>query len=716
MGKINFLINYTFIGYVLLYLVWLPGVGYRFCSYAEEVTQSQTIEVNGDQVEYLPKEKKVVGRGNVSIDYKGVRLTCDKIEVYTDTKDVEAEGNVILKGPTVEIYGHKVRYNFETKKGEILEAKARSGDWYAKGEKTELMEDGSMNIYNGYITSCDRDTPHYKITTRKVIVHPDGKVIAKDVLFKVGNMPVAYLPRYNYSIKTDWPTLNITPGKKKKWGVFALSTYRYEVDESNKFTLRLDERQYWGLGEGFDYRYSFKNYGAGIFKTYYTYQRDRDRHELLRGEEERYRVQLRHRIDMTERTSAILEFHKLSDSEFTKDYFYREEYNKDPSPESYFYFLDKESEYALSFLARKRVNRFQSVVERLPEIHFDLKDQRILGSPLYFKTDTTFTNLTSKTSNSSTDSDVVRFDIYNKLSSPLRLLDFLSISPFVGMRDTFYSKDINGDENEFRSAFYTGIDLSTKFTRVYDASGSFLGVEFNRLKHIITPSIQYQYIHEPSTTPGNLQQFDDIDNINRKSIFTFGLENSLKTKRLEKGAWNTFDLGYFLVTADYLYKPENGSRFSNVKGDLEITPYNWLRIESDTQYDPDTRDFQTWNADLFIDKGDDWRFGLGSRYWQNEEHELTSQLSYRLNAAWAIRLFGRYDLKEVQSDGHKIINRFSGKEITLIKDLHCWIGELSLDIDRDGGTTVWFVLKLKASPKVPFDFKDYYAYPKERRQ
>jgi hypothetical protein len=38
-----------------------------------------------------------------------------------------------------------------------------------------------------------------------------------------------------------------------------------------------------------------------------------------------------------------------------------------------------------------------------------------------------------------------------------------------------------------------------------------------------------------------------------------------------------------------------------------------------------------------------------------------------------------------------------------------------LDIDRDGGTTVWFVMKLKASPKVPFDFKDYYAYPKERQ-
>jgi len=45
-----------------------------------------------------------------------------------------------------------------------------------------------------------------------------------------------------------------------------------------------------------------------------------------------------------------------------------------------------------------------------------------------------------------------------------------------------------------------------------------------------------------------------------------------------------------------------------------------------------------------------------------------------------------------------------------MKDLHCWLAEVSLDIDRDGGTTLWFSMKLKASPKVPFDFKDYYAF------
>jgi LPS-assembly protein len=671
------------------------------------------VEVNGDQVEYFPNEKKVVGSGNISIDYKGAKLTCDRITVYTDTKDADAEGNVVIKSQTSEIKGEKVRYNFETKKGKILKVRVKSGQWYGGGESAELLPDGSVEIKDGYVTSCELERPHYKISSKDVTIRPDNRAVAKDVFFKAGEIPIAYLPRYNYSLDSDWSNLEVIPGRKKKWGAFALTGYRYEMDKDNAFTLRLDEREKWGIAEGLDYKYNFSNFGDGLLRTYYTHQRDRDRHEPLMAEEERYRVQLRHRLNLNGNVSGILEYHKLSDVDFTKDFFYREEYEREPSPESYLYLLDGEPEYSVSLLTRKRMNRFQTVVERLPELRFDLKDQGLFDSPVYFKTDTSFSNLTNKTASSSTDSDVARFDMNNKLSLPLYPLDFLSASPFVGMRDTFYTKDINGNEDEFRTAFYTGIDLSTKFAKTYEFSGNILGVEVDRLHHIVTPTIEYEYIHEPSTTPGNLQQFDDTDNLARKSTLTLGLENKLQTKRTKDGKPKTIELGYFLITGDYLYKPENGSRFSNVKGDLEFTPYNWLRLESDTQYDPSSRDFQAWNMDLNIDKGDEWRWGFGSRYWQDTEHELTSQLSFKLNSEWLFRLFGRYDLKEVEANGHKIINRFDTKGVSVVKDLHCWLAEVSLDVGRDGGATVWFVMKLKASPKVPFDFKDYYAAPKE---
>jgi len=683
---------------------------FLFCniSYAQEPTRP--IEVNGDEVEYFPKEKKVVGVGNISIDYGDVKLTCDKITVFTETKDTDAEGNVVLKTPTAEIRGKRVKYNFEAKKGEVFDVKVASGEWYLGGKRANLSSDGSIEIQDGYITSCDLDEPHYKIRSKKVLIYPDNKVVAKNVIFKAGGVPVAYLPRYDYSLDTDWPTINMIPGKKKRWGIFALTSYRFDMDKNNKLTLRIDEREKWGLGEGIDYKYAFNNFGDGLLRTYYTHQRDRDRNEPFKKEEERYRVQLRHCLDLDDDKTALLEYHKLSDVDFTKDFFYREEYDKESSPESYLYLLDRHPEYSLSALTRKRVNHFQNVTERLPEVRFDLKEQALSKLPFYFKTDTTFSNFNNKALDASSEDDhLIRFDTYNKLTNPTHLFGFLSASPFIGMRGTFYSRNVDADESEVRSAFYSGIDLSAKFFKTYDAQGSFLGVDFNKLHHIITPTVEYEYIHEPSTTLGKFYQFDDVDSIGRKSSFSLGLENRLKTKRLVDDKLTSFDLGCLLFTGDYIYKPENGSQLSNIEGDLKLTPFDWLEIGSDTQYDPATRDFQSWNTDLYIDR-DDWRLGLGSRYWQDTEHEITSEWFFKLDDNWSFRLFGRYDLKEVESDGNKIINRFSGKEITIMKDLHCWLAEVSLDIDRDGGTTLWFSMKLKASPKVPFDFKDYYAF------
>lgn len=682
-------------------------------SYASD--DAKPIEVNGDQVEFFPKEKKIIGKGNVTIDYEGIRLTCDNITVYSETKDAEAEGNVVLQTAGTELKGEKVSYNFGTKAGTILKARAKAGEWYAFGDKIELLSNSAYRVINGYITSCSLLKPHYKIVAKSVTIDSiDNKVSAKDVTVKVGDTPIAYLPKYHFKLKTGgWPTVNVIPGKKSKWGVFALNSYRYEMDDKNALTVRVDERSKWGMAEGVDYKYSLDNFGSGLLRTYYTNQRNVDRNETEKGEQQRYRVQARHRWDINDHAMAIMEYHRMSDTTMTKDYFYREEYERESAPESYIYALDREAEYSLSFLARKRVNHFQTVTERLPEARFDLKDQRLFDLPLYFKTDTTFTNLNKKTSDNADDLSVIRFDTYNKLSAPLKLVNFLSVAPFVGARDTVYSRDLNDSEDEFRTAFYTGVDMSTKFFRTYEATGKFLGVDFNKLHHIITPTIEYRYIHQPSIDPVKLAQLDDIDAIDQKSTFTLGLENRLQTKRMMGGSLKTIDLGYLLITGDYLYKPEGmGSQLSTVKGDLELTPFGWLRFESDTRYDPDTRDFQTWNTDLYINKSEDWQYGFGSRYEQDRISELTSELFYRLNNEWAFRALSRYDLKEVETSGNKYVNRFKNKEFGVIKDLHCWLAETSIGSDRDGGTTFWIVMKLKASPKVPFDFKDYYPHPK----
>ncbi len=230
-------------------------------SYAAE--NSKPIEVNGDQVEFFPKEKKIIGKGNVTIDYEGITLTCDRITVYSETRDSVAEGHVVLKTAGSELEGEKIAYNFGTKVGEILKARVKSGEWYIFGDKIELLSNAAYRVVDGYLTSCGLTKPHYRIVAKTVTIDSaNNKVSAKDVSVKVGDTPIVYLPKYHFNMKTKgWPAVNVIPGKKSKWGAFALNSYRYEMDDENALTIRLDERSRWGLAEGVDYKYSLNNFG-----------------------------------------------------------------------------------------------------------------------------------------------------------------------------------------------------------------------------------------------------------------------------------------------------------------------------------------------------------------------------------------------------------------------------------------------------------------------
>ena len=141
------------------------------------------------------------------------------------------------------------------------------------------------------------------------------------------------------------------------------------------------------------------------------------------------------------------------------------------------------------------------MTEKLPEISYDLPSYQLGESAVYFKNQTKFSNLTNKyTAPSELDDDVVRFDTYNQITLLGKIM-FLEVSPYAGIRETFYSKDNQGGSFSPRTTFYTGMDMSTRFYRVFDINNNFLGLNINRLRHLIIPKLKYSYVCLLYTSP-----------------------------------------------------------------------------------------------------------------------------------------------------------------------------------------------------------------------
>ena len=686
-------------------------------SYADEEAKAPIpIIVNGDNVEYFQNEQKVVGSGNVEVNHGGVRLSCDKMTVYLDTKIANAEGNVRLFQDGYEYYGETATYNFETKKGNVITAGVNADPWYGKGKMVEKAGDAEYSIVEGYFTSCDLEKPHYRVGAKKVTIYLDEKIVARNCMMYVGNIPVLYIPFYVHPLNDKRPSVTVVPGYDKEWGGFALTKWRYDLNEYMKGYMHLDYREKKDLASGTDLKYDTKVLGDGILQTYYMNERTIyakriwDKHDPPTTEKERYKVQLRHKWNVDPDTSVRTEFHKFSDSTMLKDYFYRD-YEEDESPPTYVSALRQRPFYSAEFRVDKRANRYETIVERLPEFDLDIGKNKLLKTNFYYTSDNSVSNLDKKFGNdASEDLDAARFDTYNEISYLADIYDILSVYPYVATRQTYFSKDAYGDPDQIRGVLYAGVDTSARFYRTFDFETNLFGLDINGLRHVINPVVKYYYNHHPTMLPEKLMQFDSLDGIDRQNGLRLEFENRLQTKRDEDGGVKTIDFARLLLATDYLYKVEQGSEFTGFDGELELRPYKWLYVDADARYDHDRAKIERASWDVIArDTGPEkkWSFGVGQRYEEDRSSQLTTELSYKINPAWQVRAYERFQFDE---------NALKEQEYAIVRDLHCWTVELLYNKFRPDVDTFWIVFRLKALPGIPIKASTSYRKPKTESQ
>ncbi|MFC1804831.1 LPS-assembly protein LptD, partial [Candidatus Omnitrophota bacterium] len=490
---------------VFIFLLFAPTFSFsqeKTQENTQETTQEETqretlkpIEVNGDVVEYSTLDKKISATGNVSVIYKDTTLTCDKLTVDSGTKEGVAEGNVRMDDAGSVIEGRRMVYNFNTKQGVIMHADFRSTPYFGKGRKIDKPSDEEFIVRRGYMTSCSLDDPHFKMKFRKMNFFPGDKVKTRDGIFYAGKVPVFYVPAFNHSLKDPLMHVQFMGGKNKQlgWGMFLLSAWRFQLTDNITTRIYADYRESLGAAEGFGVNYKTTGFGKGDFKYYYTQERSVDfKEEKLPSEFQRYFIRLRHQWDIDEGTKLSAEYYKIVDSKralhgpdhnFLKDYFPREYLKDSPLPGSYLLLHHNFNYSSLDISVQKRVNRWYSATETLPEIQYTLPSIQIANTPFYLENQSSYVNHNEKSavpSDSWNDVSYNALTTNNKISLPARLA-FLSLTPSASADVTYTDKSTYGAT--LATTFSGGTDISAKFYRIFDVKTDFLGLDINLLRH-----------------------------------------------------------------------------------------------------------------------------------------------------------------------------------------------------------------------------------------
>ncbi|MCX5668074.1 MAG: hypothetical protein NTY34_07200 [Candidatus Omnitrophica bacterium] len=709
-----------------------------YTAFAEEMKPKAPIVVNGDKVEYFHEEKKVIGTGNISIDYEDVKLTCKQVTVYLDTREAIAEGDVKIAQKDMYLTGDRINYNFDKRTGRAIDAYVNYVPFYGKSKDVRKVSENQTNIERGYITTCDLEKPHYRVQAKQVRIYTDDKVIARHILLFVGNIPIMYLPYYVQPLKDRSTGITTMAGHDSDWGYYALNSLKFDYGEMFKGRWRLDYRTKNGLAFGVDDNYKLPGMGDGAVRFYYA---DEDNkyfsYEPTGIHEGKYRLQVRHKWQINDDTLAMLELNKVRDDNFMKYYFERE-WEEQGQPDNYLSIITTKEDYTTTFGARVRLDKYYDVVQRLPEYIIDIPQYNIKykggSSPLYYNMRSTGVYLQKTFRDTSTigpqqkDLDVIRLDTYHRLNYPVKLFKALSTTPYAAVRQTFYSRNALGRTNIVRGVFSAGVDNSIKFYKLYDVNTNALDLNINKLRHIVTPMANYYYTYRPTVSRDTLMQFDEIDAIAEQNGILLSIENKLQTKR--GGA--SVDIVDFIISTDLQFNlkdsvfPEfddssyKDPKFKSVDMQLELTPYPWIYSLAKMRIDTKQGLPDSASIDFVGGKEVDRSLAFGYRYERsfdpsipadpdtngNIVNYLTTDLIYKLNEFWKARIYWRANLNKGYIDE---------QEYTIFRDLHCWTLEFTYDIrPYQNNKTIsdqifWFALRLKAFPDQPLGLRRSYS-------
>jgi LPS-assembly protein len=677
-----------------------------FNSAGAESERGEPVDIQGDKIEYSEIKKEIKVTGNVLVRYQEMKITADEATAYPETKDIYAQGNVTLYSKDGVFRADNIHYNFETGKGIAVDGDYQIDRIFGEAEELEKVSEKELHAIRGYLTTCDLDVPHYRIEAKRIKIFLGNKIVARNVFFYVGDVPIMYSPYYSHSLVDSNTGLQITPGYSSEWGFFVLSSLRYYFSHESQGWLHFDWREYKGTGQGLDYLYDTRKYGEGLFKVYYTHERDtKDVEKIgdLPVKEEKYRVKLDHNWNIDNQTRAILKLNKYHDRDFIKDYFY-EEYEEEPSPDSYLSLTRREEHYSVSMLARKRLNDHQTITETLPELKLNVNSYKLGDSRFYYTSEYRFNNFNRKIADTGESNHVTRFHADNRLTYPTRLigpLNWIEFSPYTGRIETFYSRNEQGTEHDFfRNFWYAGYGLTTRIHKLFNIKGRYLGTEVNNLRHLITPGISYTYERNPNRGAESLFGFDGIDAYDGAKYYTLSLENKLQTKWQIPGKETLEEVNLVSLRNSVNYYPQtDDDQFSNITSSLMVKPKRWLNLGLDTSYNPHRGNFEIVNTRAETAR-DRWSLALSSRYTKETDdqdafHEGILEASYEISPKWTINAFERFDFNE---------GELAEYQYRLTRDLHCWTADLSYHYEKERGSTIWLIFRTKAFPEIPVGF------------
>ena len=165
----------------------------------KDVLESRVFYSCTDSIVANLKTNKISIYGDAKVEYDGIVMTADLIELDTDKNEVYAVYTIDEEGNRVGIpkfeegaqsfTAASIRYNFESEKGFIEELKTRQEEMYLQMGVAKRQKNEEIHFTEGKFTTCELDDPHFHFQLSKAVMVPNERIATGPVNLWVKGIP-----------------------------------------------------------------------------------------------------------------------------------------------------------------------------------------------------------------------------------------------------------------------------------------------------------------------------------------------------------------------------------------------------------------------------------------------------------------------------------------------------------------------------------------------
>ncbi len=559
------------------------------------------------------KDQYLIMEGGATLEYQDIKLQADKVTYNLKTKDVVAEGNVIIdQGPT-RVVASRAVYNLDSKTGTFFAATATMDpQMYFSGDQIEKVDEDTYRLTNGVFTSCDLDRPAWSFRIGSANIDVDAYAHMRNVSFRARRVPIIWTPRLIWPTKRDRAQGFLIPRVTlaSRFGQRFELGYFIPVGESADATLtaEMNTERYYAAGLNIRYVPS-QNVKIGELAAYMVRdQKTIDEPDPNAKPVNQWRYHYRHsQENLPGGFRGVVDVEDFSDLEFFRKFERDPRFHTLSQVYSSAYLTKNRPKYSLNILADRRELLFLDREQRFqqqPSLQLRLYPQRVAGLPLYFSMESSASRLQTNTINSKLLDDELgyyRTDMFPTLALQLRTPSWFSIRPQISARETYYSASLDRDtpaspltpSDASVDRFYAQGQVEIvgpSFSKIFNRS---IG-GFNRFKHVIEPRFRYVYTSDVENQE-RLIRFDTVDSP-FLPIVPHSVEYSLTQRILGKetkpgGSARevlSFGLRQTVSLSDPFQRATGGlqeqHKFTPLTATLRVNPYQSITIDATAQF------------------------------------------------------------------------------------------------------------------------------------